>query len=157
MPSPATRRTVLATAAALATTSAGCSSASEESTPDPNDPDAGTDSYGIRARNLSGTTYGLGIEVTRTWEDDVVFEESVELEGGDEREWDGVVTEAGEWSVIGRVDDQGAEADSDGLRLELGSEDAPNVANVEVVVDNVEVQGGLAATVDVTDEGEYAE
>ncbi|QLG63873.1 hypothetical protein [Halorarum salinum] len=155
MPSPRTRRRVLRTATALASTLAGCSSAGDGSTPDPDDPDAGTDSYGILARNLSGTTYGLGIEVTRTWEDEVVFGETIELDGGDEREWDGVITGAGEWSVIGRVDDHGAEADSDGLRLGLGDDDAPDVANVRVIVDNVEVQNGLAAVVDVTYEGEH--
>lgn len=142
MSPPRTRRDLLrATGPVTLGLLAGCGGAnpvggSPTPTATPN-PDLGRDSYGILARNETDREPTIRARVTRPFEDVTIFDETVTLAAGEQREWNRVITEEKEWAVTaalqGDVDTPDRLA-SDSLWLTPGEDDAPDVENIEVVL-----------------------
>lgn len=100
------------------------------------DPDAGTDSYGISLENTLKQTHTVHVKVSRPFEDETIFEETVDIEGEETREWDEVITENEEWGVTASLPDAHSidRWDSDNVWITPGSEQAPDVKNVRIFV-----------------------
>lgn len=127
------RRAAVGASASLAAALAGCSSLlGDGSSPSGSDPDAGTDSYGLRAVNRTDEAEELRLRAVH-FDDGVVFDEAVDLDAGGEREWDQVLTTDGQYNVTGRIDVRGPDEDQHESSLhtvQVGGENSPDVANV---------------------------
>lgn len=127
------RRTVLATGvAALGTALAGCSGGSDEEedagTPDP---DEGTDSYGIHLVNDARETHEVDLKAAKVWEDETVFEETIEIDPDESMTWHQVITEEVEHSVIASLGIGDWYRHSTSRFITPGQEDSPDIAHVE--------------------------
>jgi hypothetical protein len=131
MVSDSTRRSALRSGTALLAGLAGCSGTfggSEE----PDDPDAGTDSYGILLQNRTTESHSFGV-VAEPIDGDVVFDDSAEVEGESEHEWDSVLTEDGMYQLRASLDGwEDSNLFTDSNYVDVGGESAPDYPNVVV-------------------------
>ncbi|WP_232687209.1 hypothetical protein [Halobacterium zhouii] len=97
-----TRRRVLRTGGVLtATALAGCTALSGNGS---KDPDAGTDSYGVRLENETEQTQSVTISATLHSGGEPVFEETVESAPDEPQKWDQVLTGEQTFVVEATVD-----------------------------------------------------
>jgi hypothetical protein len=133
-----TRRTVLRAGGVFATSAlAGCSvlPGVGSSPGDPDDPDQGKQSFGVRVVNETDHTYPVTVTAwPRGESDDVFFEERAEVTPDDPHEWDQVLTGEGLFVVEATVDDDHfVVADAENRRtVVVGMEHSPSVKNVRV-------------------------
>lgn len=138
------RRTALAACiAALSAPITGCAGfggSDEEDTPDP---DEGPDSYGVHLFNRSDTEQTVGLLVEQPWEDEIVFEKTVHVDGGDSRTWNGVIVDEGvEHAVAASVEVDDEDDDPSSSTWVTPGENAPPDTNVTVRVSEVTTQDG---------------
>lgn len=103
---------------------------------DTENPDAGTDSYGVFLVNEHEAAHDVTITVQNRSADEQVFEESVTVEPEAEREWDEVLTEEAEY-IVEAVVDAGAFYDQNNQNQRtvfVGASSSPDVENVLVRV-----------------------
>lgn len=125
-----TRRSALQASTALLATLAGCSGTLGGSEPD--DPDAGTDSYGLLLQNRTTEKHSFGV-VAEPLDGDVVFDDSAEVEGESEHEWDSVLTEDGMYQLRASLDGwEDSNRYTDSNYVDVGGENAPDFPNVVV-------------------------
>lgn len=131
VPDP-TRRTLLSGAAAVAATvTTGCSMLPG----DGNDPDAGTDSYGVVVNNRMDTAYDVTVTATASGGGETVFEETADVPADGSHEWDEVLTGDGLYRVTATVDDPGFAADGHNTRaVSVGTSNAVDAKNVVVLL-----------------------
>lgn len=130
MVSDSTRRSALRSSTALLATLAGCSGVLDGSEPD--DPDAGADSYGILVQNRTTDSHSFGV-VAEPLDGDVVFDDSVEVEGESEHEWDSVLTDDGMYQLRASLDGwEDSNRHTDSNYVDVGGENAPDFPNVVV-------------------------
>lgn len=147
------RRTVLAAGAtAMGTAVAGCSGGSDDdSTPDP---DEGTDSYGIHVFSEADETQEVHVRVTPTWEDQTLFEETVEVDPGEDRTWNGVITEEREHAIVARIRDGETRHERGNAFVTPGDDGAPDDANVQVRISTLQATDETVTAVSVYFESE---
>lgn len=141
------RRTALSLGgAALAAALAGCNGGGGSTDPDA-DPDAGTDSYGITARNTRDDGEHTVEIVAQPVGGDPVFEETATVEPGASRSWDEVLTEPRQTQVKARLPDAEAHFDGRFTRasnyVNVGGENAPAVTDVVVELYAEDADGQL--------------
>ncbi|WP_232702822.1 hypothetical protein [Halobacterium wangiae] len=137
-----TRRSVLCGSSVLAATVlAGCSAI--PGVGGSGDPDAGTDSYGVRLLNKTDHPYSVTITVAPRGSDELVFEETVESDPSEDHEWDQVVSGEGLYVVEASVDDDHflPEAGKPRRTITVGTENAMEVHDILVEVVPTEVEG----------------
>lgn len=84
------RRLLQCVAVGATTTLAGCNGVLGG---DDSEPDASTDSYGIELRNEMEQAFTVTIEARLLVEDEQVFSETAEVQPGEQKEWEEVMTE----------------------------------------------------------------
>jgi hypothetical protein len=124
----------------LVTALAGCSA-------DSSDPDAGTDSYGITARNTREDGPHEVEVVAQPIGGDPVFERTVKLAPGESSSWDEVLTAPGQTQVKANVVDEERHF-GDRFKLAsnyvtVGGESAPEVTDVVVELYAEDANGQL--------------
>lgn len=150
------RRDALRFGAASASLLAGCTGSDDGS----QHPDAGIDSYAVRAQNgvpedfepptaspgrelppPEDLTYEVDLRVDYAWSDDESpWAESVTLEPGDSREWQSVITGDREQVLVAKLPEREAALSecnplSAVFWVTPGSDTAPDVTYLDVVVD----------------------
>lgn len=133
----ANRRTFLQTSSVLATTAlAGCASLLGGGD-DSSDPDAGTDSYGVLLLNEMEETHTVTVEATRLGGDEVVFEQTAEVEPGGEKEWEEVFTgDRQQYRVTATLGSGNfyTNEQQNQATISVGTETAPDIENIIVKV-----------------------
>jgi hypothetical protein len=135
MVSNPTRRALLRSGGVVAAASlAGCSLLSGSS--GSSDPDAGTDSYGVLLTNETEQTYTVTVTARPRSGGDPVFEETAESPPDEDREWDEVFTEEGQYLVEATADAEHFYDQSQQNRrtISVGSPVSPEIENVTVRV-----------------------
>lgn len=129
---------------ALVATLAGCSGGGGS---DSSDPDAGTDSYGITARNARDDGEHTVEIVAQPVGGDPVFEETATVDPGASRSWDEVLTEPGQTQVKANLPDAEQHFDGrftrDSNYVTVDGENAPAVTDVVVEVYPEDANGQL--------------
>jgi hypothetical protein len=146
VPEP-TRRTLLRSGSVLAATAlAGCSAVPGWS--DSNDPDAGTDSYGVLLTNEIDEAYTVTITARSRGDSETVFDETVEVGADDSREWNQVLTGEGLYNVRAVVDAEHFIAEDNTRTVSVGASNSYEAENVVVrLSEPFEDVAGVSATV----------
>lgn len=147
-----TRRTVLCSGSLAAGAAlAGCSTLLGSSEPD--DPDAGTDSYGVALRNELSEAYTVSMVARPVVGGDAVFEKTVESEPGTEQEWEQVFTEETQFVLEASVDHEAFRDQFSQVKgyVNPGGSNAPAVENLVVVLETQSVYTDEQETVRVVD------
>lgn len=117
---------------------AGCTGSDEDGESD--NPDAGTDSYGVHVRNESEITYGVSLKVVVPETGETPFQKTVTVEGGDTRAWSEVITGEHEQVLIAEFPDRspvleyGSGKHRGNFWITPGADDAPDVEYLDVVL-----------------------
>ena len=129
-----TRRRVLRSGGVLAATAlAGCSALPGNGS---GDPDAGTDSYGIRLQNDTEKTHSVTI-TAEPHGDEPTFDRTVESNPDEPREWNQVLTDDRIYVVRATVDDDHfiEELSENVLSVSVGAENSIDAKNVFVTIE----------------------
>jgi hypothetical protein len=146
VPEP-TRRALLRGGSVLAATAfAGCSALPGGGS---GDPDAGTDSYGVRVENRTERTQTVAVTVRPRGGSETVFEETVEVAAGGTREWDRVLTEDGQYLVKAVVDAEHflTASDNNVRTVSVGAPNSYDAENVTVRLASFDEVEGVSAQV----------
>lgn len=132
VPTP-TRRTVLRAGGVAASVAlAGCSGVGSEP-----DPDAGKDSYGVLLENTLDDTYTVSLTGETFVDHEVMWEkENVEIDPGEQREWEQVFTDTKQYQLTARVEDDGfPETYRESYNtVNVGRESSPDAENFSVTL-----------------------
>lgn len=146
VPEP-TRRSFLQSGSLLAATSlAGCSAVPGWS--NSNDPDAGTDSYGVLLTNEIDEAYTVTITARTRGDGETVFDETVEVGADESREWNQVLTDEGLYRVRAVVDAEHFLAEDNTRTVSVGASNSYEAENVIIrLTEPFEDVAGVSATV----------
>jgi len=140
------RRHVVSTGVGVLTlTLSGCSGLLGDETSTPG-PDAGTDSYGVFVENQTADPQKLHVEVTQPFGDETPLDETMSMDGGATRNWNRVITNNAEYVVKAAINDAidasgKSDIKSDSMYVTPGSEDAPDVEDMKIRIDEDEQVG----------------
>lgn len=130
------RRTVLQSGSVLATTAlAGCAGLFGSGGGE--DPDAGSDSYGVLLLNEMDETHTVTIKAKPFGGDELVFEETAEIKPDEEKEWEQVFTgDRKQYSVNATlgVDNFYTNEHQNQATVSVGTEVSPDIENIIVKV-----------------------
>lgn len=130
------RRVLCASATAVTTGYAGCTGILGS-----DDPDDGTDSYGLTVDNRTQKSHTVSIQVMTMNNNETVFEEVVQLESKDERSWDTVFDQDGQYQITSWFDSderpkscRALDANCGIDYVNIGDANAPSVTDFRIVI-----------------------
>ena len=129
------RRKILQSGGVLATAAlAGCSGLLGGG--DSSDPDAGNDSYGVLLLNEMDEAHTVTVEAKRLGGDELVFEQTAEIEPGSEKEWEEVFTgDRQQYRVTATLGvDFYTNEQQNQATISVGTEVSPDIENITVKV-----------------------